>query len=186
MKRFRITLIILFFWVPIVGARSHQLTVVLDWYLNPNHAPLLVAEQKGFFKEVGLSVKLIAPSNPEDGPKFVAVNRADIAITYQPNLMLQVDQGLPVIRIGTLIDQPLNALVVLEKSGVRTLEDLKGQKIAYSANAIDSAMLGTMLQFKNLTLKDVMLINVHYALMQALLTHQVKASIGMMRNVEVK
>jgi putative hydroxymethylpyrimidine transport system substrate-binding protein len=177
--------VILFFCMPLAWANSHSLTVVLDWYLNPNHSPLLIAEQKGFFKKEGLSVKLIAPSNPEDGPKFVAMHRADMAITYQPSLMIQVDHQLPVMRIGTLINQPLNALVVLKKSGIQSIEHLKGRKIAYSAHSTDSAMLKAMLKSKGLMLKDVTLIHVHYNLMQALLTDQVSAAMGMMRNVEV-
>lgn len=178
-------LLLLFFVTSLACAKTHTLTVLLDWYVNPDHAPLLVAQQQGFFKEEGLSVKFVTPSNPEDGPKFVAANRANIALTYQPSLMLQVDQGLPVTRVGTLINQPLNALVTLKQQGINRISDLKGRKIGYSVNAVSRAMLGTMLATDGLTLKDVNLINVHYALTQGLLTRKIDAAVDMMRNVEV-
>ena len=163
----------------------HLLNVVLDWYVNPNHAPLIVAQQQGFFKQAGLNVHLIAPSNADDGPKFVAANRADIAITYQPNLMLQIDQGLPIVRIGTLINQPLSVVVVLKRSDIHHLFDLKNKTVGFSSDAIDPVMLNTMLHSQGLSTKVVHLINVHYALTQGLLSGKIDAAIGMMRNVEV-
>src|SRR5580700_9623745 len=88
-----------------------RLTVILDWFPNPDHAPLIVAKQQGFFKEQGLDVELIGPADPKDPPKLVAANKADIGITYQPEFLQQVDQGLPLVQIGNLIDRPMNCLV---------------------------------------------------------------------------
>ena len=73
---------------------ADKLTVLLDWYVNPDHAPLFVADAQGFFAQQGLDVELIAPANPNDPPKLVAAKKADIAISYQPQLHLQVDAGI--------------------------------------------------------------------------------------------
>jgi putative hydroxymethylpyrimidine transport system substrate-binding protein len=51
---------------------SDKVTVLLDWFVNPDHAPLFVALEKGFFNRHGLTVEFIAPSNPNDPPKLVA------------------------------------------------------------------------------------------------------------------
>ena len=67
-----------------------KVTVLLDWFINPDHAPLFVAPEKGFFKERGLDVKFIAPSNPNDPPKLVAAKKADVAVSYQQQHHLQV------------------------------------------------------------------------------------------------
>ena len=162
-----------------------KLTVVLDWFLNPDHAPLIIAKQQGFFKEEGLDVELIGPSDPTDPPKWIAAGKADIGITYQPEFMEQVDRGLPLIRIGTLIDKPLNCLVALDDKGIKTLSDLKGKLIGSSNNGLSSIMLKVMLAKQGLTSKDVELINVRYNLTQALLSRRVDAVTGMMRNFEV-
>src|ERR1700738_4669214 len=77
------------------------LTVILDWFINPDHAALFVADQQGYFKEAGLQVKLIAPANPADPPKLVAAGKADIAVDYQPNLLLEIGQGLPLQQLGS-------------------------------------------------------------------------------------
>lgn len=163
---------------------GQPLTVVLDWFINPDHAPLLVAEQQGFFQQQGLNVKLIQPSDPMDGPKLVAAKKADVTITYQPQLLMQVDQGLPLVRFGSLVDSPLDCLVTLKSSPIQSIEDLKNKTIGYSSGGIDSVMLKTMLSGHHLNLSDVNFINVRYDLVQALLSGNIAAFTGGMRNVE--
>ena len=88
--------------------RRRQAHVLLDWFVNPDHGPLYVALEKGYFKDAGLEVEMIAPADPNDPPKLVAAGKGDIAVTYQPELHLQVAGGLPLVRIGTLVSTPLN------------------------------------------------------------------------------
>lgn len=162
-----------------------KLTVILDWFPNPDHAPLIIAKQQGFFKEQGLDVELIGPADPTDPPKWVAAGKADIGITYEPDLMEQVDAGLPLVRIGTLIDKPLNALVALKGNGINTLADLKGKRVGTSMGGLSGVMLKVMLANAGLNEKEVTLTNVRYNLTQALLSKQVDAITGVMRNYEV-
>src|SRR3954452_25546012 len=90
---------------------ADKLTVMLDWFVNPDHAPLVVAREKGFFAEQGLEVELVAPAEPNDPPKLVAAGQADIAVSSQPQLHLQVPQALPVLRIGALSRTPFSRVV---------------------------------------------------------------------------
>jgi putative hydroxymethylpyrimidine transport system substrate-binding protein len=164
---------------------ADRLTVLLDWYVNPDHGPLVIAREKGYFAKENLEVELIAPSDPNDPPKLVAVGQADIAVTYQPQLHLQVAAGLPLVRIGTLVATPLNTVVALEDGPVRTIADLKGKRVGFSVAGFEDVLLGTMLAGHGLSLSDVELINVNFSLSPALLSGQVDAVIGAFRNVEI-
>lgn len=164
---------------------NEKLVVLLDWFANPDHAPLFAAEQQGYFKQAGLDVELIGPADPSDPPKLVAAGKADIAITYEPHFIEQVDQGLPLVRIATLIDKPLSCLVTLKNSHIQTIQDLKHKKIGYSSGGVTSVALKTILEKNGINLNDVEQINVHYNLTQALLTKKVDAVTGMMRTFEV-
>lgn len=167
------------------GRAADKLTVLLDWYVNPDHAPLVIAKEQGFFAAQGLDVTLVAPSDPNDPPKLVAAGQADIAVTYQPQLHLQVAAGLPLVRVGTLVASPLNTLVVLADGPIHTLADLKGKKIGFSVAGFEEAVLQAMLAEAGLTLADVELVNVNFSLAPALLSGQVDAVIGAYRNVEM-
>ncbi|MDF3605111.1 ABC transporter substrate-binding protein [Paracoccus sp. DMF-8] len=162
-----------------------KLTLMLDWFVNPDHGPIIVAQEKGFFKDAGLEVEVIAPADPADPPKLVAAGRADLAVSYQPQLHLQVHEGLPLVRIGTLIATPLNCLMVKADSGIETPADLKGKKIGYSVSGVESALINAMLTGAGLSMDDVEMINVNWSLSPALMTGQVDATIGAYRNFEL-
>jgi putative hydroxymethylpyrimidine transport system substrate-binding protein len=164
---------------------ADKLTLVLDWFVNPDHAPIIVADKLGYFADQDLEVEIIAPANPNDPPKLVAAGQADIAISYQPQLHIQNDQGLPLTRIGTLVATPLNALVVLADGPIQSIADLKGRKVGFSVGGFEDALLGAMLASHDLSLDDVELVNVNFALSPALLSGQVDAVIGAFRNFEL-
>lgn len=166
-------------------AQDKSLTVLLDWYLNPDHAPLVIAQEKGFFADEGLTVELVAPSDPSAPPRLVAAGEGDIALTYQPSLYQQVEEGLPLSRIGTLVATPLNTLVALADGPIETLADLKGKTVGYSVAGFEDALLAAMLGSAGLSLDDVELINVNFALSPALLSKKVDAVIGAYRNFEL-
>ncbi len=164
---------------------NEPLTLVLDWYINPDHAPIMVAEQIGAFKAEGLDVKIVPPSDPSLPPRLVAAKQADLAITYQPQLHFFADEGLPLVRVGTLINTPLNTVITLDKSITSPIK-LKGKTVGYSVSGIEQATLGTMLKQENASLKEIKLVNVNFQLTSALLAGQVDAVIGGYRNIEAQ
>ncbi len=160
-------------------------TVLLDWHVNPDHGPIFVAKERGYFKDAGLDVRLVAPSDPNDPPRLVAAKRGDIAVSYQPQLHIMTSKGMPLIRVGTLVATPLTSLVVLRDGPIRKIADLKGKKIGYSVGGFETAVLGAMLKAHGLTLKDVTLVNVNFALSPSLMAGRVGAVIGAYRNFEL-
>jgi putative hydroxymethylpyrimidine transport system substrate-binding protein len=171
--------------MPVAARAADKLTLLLDWFVNPDHGPLVVAQEQGFFAAQGLEVEMVAPADPNDPPKLVAAGQADIAVSYQPQLHLQAAEGLPLKRIGTLVGTPLNSLVVLADGPVKSLADLKGRNIGFSVGGFEDALLRQMLGKYGVALDDVTLINVNFALSQALLSGQVDAVIGAFRNFEL-
>lgn len=167
------------------AAAADKLTVLLDWFVNPDHAPLVVAAEKGLFAAHGLDVDLVAPADPSAPPRLVAAGQADVALHYQPSLALDVDAGLPLVRFGTLIETPLNTLIVLKDGPVKELSDLKGRTIGYSVSGFEDAMLGQFLKSAGLKLDNVTLVNVNFALSASLLAGQVDAVVGGYRNFEL-
>lgn len=164
---------------------ADKVTLMLDWFVNPDHAPIIVAQEKGFFKDEGLEVEVIAPADPSDPPKLVAAGKADYAISYQPQLHLQVHEGLPLTRVGTLIATPLNCLMVKDDGPVHSISDLKGKKIGYSVSGVEEALVGQILKTAGLGMADVQMINVNWSLSPALIAGQVDATIGGYRNFEL-
>ncbi|HDR1045883.1 TPA: ABC transporter substrate-binding protein [Pasteurella multocida] len=164
---------------------KEKLTLLLDWFVNPDHAAIIVAQQKGYFAQQGLDVEIVEPADPSLPPKLVAAGKADLAVDYQPQLQIQVAEDLPLTRVGTLVATPLNSLIVLEKSAIKSLADLKGKKIGYSVSGFEDSLLKAMLGSANLTDKDIEMVNVNWSLSPSLISGQVDAVIGGFRNFEL-
>lgn len=171
----------------ITGAPSfaqEKVTVLLDWFINPDHAPLLVAKQIGAFEKRGLDIEIVQPSDPSMPPRLLGAGQGDIAISYQPQLYMLAEEELPVTRVATLVDSPLNVLAAIEGKGIETIADLKGKKIGYSVSGVEEATLAAMLQSGGLSLDDVEMVNVNFQLVASLLADRVDAVIGGYRNFE--
>lgn len=160
-----------------------KVTVILDWFLNASHESLLAAQYSGAFKRYNLQVEMISPADPGTPPRLVAAGQADIAISYPIQLGMMIDHHIPLIRIGSLLNQPLNTLIT--SRNIKNLQDLKGKKIGVSVAGDDHTILKTMLEKTNVQLSDIQIINVNFQLEQALMTGAVDAVIGASRNYEV-
>ena len=183
MSRYIVVLLFLFASTPLQA--QDKIILLLDWFVNPDHGPIIVAQEKGYFTKAGLDVEVIAPADPADPPKLVAAGKADLAVSYQPQLHLQVAEGLPLIRVGTLVATPLNCLLTLKDGDIQSIADLKGKKIGFSVAGVEEALLTTILARHGLSMADIELVNVNWSLSPALMSGQVDAVIGAFRNFEL-
>jgi putative hydroxymethylpyrimidine transport system substrate-binding protein len=167
-----------------VGGERQDFSLTLDFYPNPDHAGIYMAEKLGYFEEAGLDVGINAPSDPAAPIKLVAAGRTDLAISYEPEVALAREQGLDVVAVGALVDQPLTSMIWLGKSGIKGVGDLKGQTIATAGIPYQDKFLETILARVKLTPDDVKAVNVGFGLLPALLGGSAQAMLGGFRNVE--
>lgn len=162
---------------------GQALRVCLDFFPNPNHAPLYVAVEEGSFAAFGLDVELVVPADPSDPVKLAAARTIDIALTPQINYLVARSEGLPLLSIGALIDRNLGGLLALETSGIKSVQDLAGKRIGYSLAPLEPILWGTILDCAGISVADVELVNVRYATIAALLSGSLDA-VGAFRNYE--
>ena len=164
-------------------AAGGELSVCLDFFPNPNHVPLYVAQEAGWFSDVGLSVDLVIPANVSDPLKLVAAGRFDVALTPQINYLIALSEGLPVECVGALIDHNLGGLLARGDDTIETLADLRGRRIGYSLAPLEPVLWETMLACAGIGIDEVTLVNVGYNTVVSLLAGGVDA-IGAFRNYE--
>jgi putative hydroxymethylpyrimidine transport system substrate-binding protein len=165
-----------------VERQSFSLT--LDFYPNPDHAGIYMAQERGYFDEAGLDVSIAAPSDPSAPLKLVAAGQTDLAISYEPEMLLAHEQGLEVVSIGALVNQPLTSMIWLKKSRIKGIADLKGKTVANAGIPYQDAFLKTILARAKLTPEDVKSVNVGFGLLPALVGGSAQAMLGGYRNVE--
>jgi putative hydroxymethylpyrimidine transport system substrate-binding protein len=170
--------------MPGTAAGPTSLVFMLDWFPNPDHVPLYAAQQEGYFSQEGVRVTLQVPANTDDPLKLAAAGRVDVAVNYEPNVILARAQGLPVRSIGVLIGQPLTTIMFLKSSGIRSPKDLVGRHVGFAVTGFADAMVDQVMRSAGASTSGIRMVNVGFDLVPALLSHKVDAVVGAYRNYE--
>jgi putative hydroxymethylpyrimidine transport system substrate-binding protein len=163
---------------------SKQLTLMLDYFPNADHAGIYAAQAGGHFEQAGLDVEIRQPPDPAAPIKQVAAGRVDLAVSYEPELLRARDEGLSVVSVGALVQKPLTSIISLPEAKIREPADLKGKTVGTAGIDYQSAYLQTILDEANVPRDSVKERNVGFSLTPALLTGKVDAVLGAFWNYE--
>lgn len=166
------------------SSEREAFSLTLDFYPNPDHAGIYMAEKLGYFEEAGLEVSIETPSDPAAPVKQVAAGRSDLAISYQPEVALARQGKLDVVAVAAIVNQPLTSMIWLNKSGIKGVGDLKGRTIATAGIPYQDKFLETILARVDLTPDDVKVVNVGFGLLPAMVSGSADTTLGGFRNVE--
>jgi putative hydroxymethylpyrimidine transport system substrate-binding protein len=160
------------------------LELVLDFFPNADHAGIYAAQADGEFRREGLDVRLRAPSDPAAPLKLLEAGRADIAISYEPEVLLARDRGLQVIAVGAIVQKPLTSVIAIGDRHITSVAQLKGKRVGTAGIPYQSAYLKTILHRAGVDPASVNETNVGFNLVPAMLSGKVAATLGGFWNYE--
>ncbi|HOO90401.1 MAG TPA: ABC transporter substrate-binding protein [Syntrophales bacterium] len=161
---------------------AQKVTVMLDWFPNIDHLPIYVAQQEGFFTDEGLDVTILTPSSTTDALKLVASGNADIAVSYEPQVIIGASAGLQIRVVGRLVEHPLSVLLFLEGKGITKPSDLEGRVIGYTVPGMMDVLMEAFAKINGV--KRYEPINVGFTIVQSLVAGKVDAIMGPYKNYE--
>lgn len=170
------------------GATAKPLTsttVLLDWFPNPDHIALYLAQQDGDFAAAGLNVTFQSPSNATDALKLVSLGKVPLAISYEPDVITgATDPSMNVTAVAALIPVPLDTLIISGKAGVSGPGNLAGKTVGTDGDPTSAAIYKLILAKHGLSAAKTTLVTVNEGLIPAMISGKVAAIIGGYRNVE--
>ena len=163
---------------------SERLDLVLDYVPNPDHAGIYTALEEGDFKRAGLDVRPVVPPDPAAPLRLLQAGRADVAISYEPELLLARDKGADLVAIGALVQEPLTSIMSIGKRPIRRVEQLRDKRIGTAGIPYQDAYLKTILKDGGVPESSVKRVNVGFGLVPAMTSRRVDATLGAFWNVE--
>lgn len=163
---------------------AEQLDIVLDYFPNADHAGLYAAIDGGGFEDVRLDVKPRVPNDPAAPLRLLESGRVDLAISYEPEVLLARDRGAKVVAIGALVQQPLTSIISLGKSPIRSPEQLEGKRVGTAGIPYQDAYLKAITEEAGLSAQDVRKVDVGFNLTPAMESGRVDATLGSFWNYE--
>jgi len=166
-----------------VGEPEH-IDLLLDYFPNADHAGIYNAIGDGEFEQAGLEVKPRIPGDPSTPLKLLSTGRADLAISYEPELLLARAKGAKLVSIGALVQRPLTSIISLGARPVREPGDLEGAKVGTAGISYQDAYLKTIVAKAGIDPDRVQTVNVDFSFVRALLTKKVDTTLGAFWNIE--
>jgi putative hydroxymethylpyrimidine transport system substrate-binding protein len=169
---------------PVRTPHAQPLRLMLDYLPNADHAGIYAADAEGDFAKVGLNVDIQTPSDPSAPLKLLAAGKVDLAVSYEPELMLARDKGQQLVAVGALVQKPLTSIMSVGKNGIKDPAQLKGKTVGTAGIPYQAAYLKAILAHANVDAASVKEVNVGFNLVPAMLSKRVDATLGAFWNVE--
>ena len=166
------------------AARAERLDLSLDYFPNADHAGLYAAIDGGAFEDVRLEVTPRVPSDPAAPLRLLEAGRVDLAISYEPEVLLARDRGAKVLAIGAIAQKPLTSIISVGKDPVRRPEDLADKRIGTAGIPYQDAYLKAILAEAGVPEEDVQRVDVGFNLTSSMLSGRVDATLGSFWNYE--
>lgn len=111
---------------------TEKISFCLNWQPTPYHIPIFIAQIKGFFKDEGVDISILEPTNPSDVTELIGSGKIDMGLKAMVHTLAAKARGFPVTSIGSLLDEPFTGVLYLEGSGITSdFKSLKGKRIGY-------------------------------------------------------
>lgn len=169
------------FAILIIGCsaeKQNEVSLALDWYPNSNHSGIYSAIDEGFFENEGIDLEVYTPSDPTAIISSVASGRDEFGLSYHPDILQAQSAGLEIVSVLSISQHPLNSIMTLTKSNIKSPKDLDGKVIGYPGIPSNKAMLETVLANEGVDINDVETVDVGFELVKALVSGSVDAIIG--------
>jgi putative hydroxymethylpyrimidine transport system substrate-binding protein len=155
-----------------------KVSLMLDWYPNAVHSFLYAAQANGYFKEQGLDVDIKMPADTNDPLKLVAAGQVDMALSYEPEVLVARGENIPVQSFGAVVRHPLNYLMVPANGPIKSPKDLSGKTVGYPSIPLDEAIVDTMVKSAGGNPQQVKMQDVGFNLIPTMATNKADALIG--------
>jgi len=181
LKKILIAVVVVFTMSTGAGA-AEKLTLMLDWFPNVDHLPIYLAREMGYFERAGIAVDIVSPSDTADALKLAAAGKVELAVSYQPQVIIAAAAGLEVKVVGRLVAHPLTTLLFLKDSGIRTPQDLTGRKIGYTVPGLMDVLLAAFARLNGI--EQYTAVNVGFSIVPSLYSGKVAAVMGPFKTYE--
>lgn len=126
---------------------NEKITICLDWTPNTNHTGLYVAQEKGYFEELGLTVEIVQP--PEDGAaSLVATGKAQFGVDFQDYIApaFAIEDPLPITAVATLLQHNTSGIISLKGDGIDRPKGMSNKVYATWDLPVEKAIIKSVVE----------------------------------------
>ena len=146
-------------WVPGAAAQD-KVTIRVDWFHSSYHSPFFLGIEKGFYKDAGIELEVTEGRGSGQVTQLVGAGKDEFGFAAADAVVRASLKGVPLINVASIMPKGSQAVFVLKRSGITTVEQLKGVKMATTPGGSNDALLPMVLQDVGLSLDDLTMVPV--------------------------
>lgn len=138
-----------------------KVKVILDWTPNTNHTGLYVAKDKGYYKDEGLDVQIVQPSDGAVG-NLIAAGKGDFGVSYQEDVTYArtSDNPLPIKAIAAIVQHNTSGFASPASKNIKSVKDFEGKTYGGWGSPSEKAVIQSVMQsqgadFNKLKIVDI-------------------------------
>ncbi|KAL1960730.1 hypothetical protein VTO42DRAFT_6560 [Malbranchea cinnamomea] len=163
---------------------TDKITFLTNWHATPYHAPLYLAQAKGYFKDEGIKVAILEPNDPSDVTEVIGSGKADLGFKAMIHTLAAKARNFPILSIGSLLDEPFTGVVYLKDNGITTdFRSLKGKRIGY-VGEFGKIQIDELTRHYGMTPDDYTAVRCGMNVSKAIICGEIDAGIGL-ENVQM-
>lgn len=152
--------------------------LLLNWYANPYHTPIIVAYQKGLYADLGIDLCILEPDNPSDVTKIIGQGHIPLGLKAMIHCYAARNRGYPISSIGTLLDEPPTGLITPLEKNINDIKDLEGKRIGF-VGEFGKVMVDNLTKAAGLSPESYETIRIGMHASNAIIENHVDAAIGL-------
>ncbi|EEP79810.1 pyrimidine precursor biosynthesis enzyme THI5 [Uncinocarpus reesii 1704] len=163
---------------------TDKITFLTNWHATPYHAPLYLAQARGYFQEEGIKVAILEPNDPSDVTEIIGSGKVDLGFKAMIHTLAAKARDFPVLSIGSLLDEPFTGVVYLKDSGITTdFRSLKGKRIGY-VGEFGKIQIDELTKYYGMSATDYTAVRCGMNVTKAIINGTIDAGIGL-ENVQM-
>lgn len=123
--------------------KTQDVSLVLDYTPNTNHTGIYVAQEMGYYKDAGINLKILQPSDG-GATTAVATGQANFGISYQEDVtyaLTREKDPLPIKAIATIIQHNTSGFASPVSKNIKSPKDFEGKTYGGWGSPSESAII---------------------------------------------
>jgi NitT/TauT family transport system substrate-binding protein len=142
-----------------VAEAADSLTFRLNHLPWGMHVAYYAALEKGYWKDLGLDVKVVPGHGALEAINTVGAGKEDVGLGSMDTLLVGQSKGVPIRAIAMDMYQNPSCLIFMKDSGIRTGKDLEGKSVGHPPASTTKNILDAALKLNGVDLTKIKVVN---------------------------
>lgn len=143
---------------PTFTGEPAEVKLALDWTPNTNHTGFFVADELGYYRDAGISLKVLPYTNASPDV-LVGADKAQVGISFQDVFSFSKAAGAKITSISAILQKTSTVISVRADSGITSPKQLDGKVYAGFGGPSEEPTMSAVIkaaggkgEFRNVTL----------------------------------